>query len=93
MILFCAANLTSSQAQAQTAKNPTCVSTGGIASNNTLSTAFICLGDLDGNGQEQIVFGTYNNNTSGENITILENTGAVRKRICTAANCTAITVQ
>jgi len=87
--IFGGESLGASQALAQTV-SPSC-SLGGGGPN------FACIGDLDGNGLQQIVVGYVSSGGTQQYVIIIANTGAVRRRICWTAGgtpvCPNVTVQ
>jgi hypothetical protein len=63
-----------SQASAQNIPNPSCAKAGSD---------FACVGALDGTPIQQVIIGNWGQQLgTGGFVLIIENTGAVRKRIC-----------
>jgi hypothetical protein len=76
-----------SHAFAQNIPNPSCAKAGSD---------FACVAPLDGNAIQQIIIGNWGQQTgTGGFVFIIENTGAVRRKICWNQNggCPAVVVQ
>jgi hypothetical protein len=74
-----------SQASAQSVRSPSCAKSIDISDGSLgISGSYICVGELDNNGLQQIIVGQTGQN-SGYTI-IIENTGTVRRRVCWATS-------
>jgi hypothetical protein len=70
---------------AQTLPNPSCAKAGSD---------FVCVAPLDGTTTQQIIVGNWGQIVgTGSYVLIIENTGVVRKKICTNMTCPTVNVQ